>query len=371
MKFLKTTIVGLLISSVSFLGFTQEFSYQIKGKIKGLKNDTLVCTTMDNLSGERKSFKIFANNDTFSFAGKAPAPALVFAQIANSRKDGNFTFFLDMGAISIQGNRNELEGTIATGTPINNDYSAGNKILYAYYNKRDSIFKKMETFANKNDNEYRSLLEQVSKINAEILAFQLHYIADNPASMFSAMQLYVLSDKISTYELETYFNALKSPAKNLALLKDIPRKIAAKKLSEIGKPAPLFSIKDTKGNLINLSDYRGKYVLLDFWASWCVPCRKENPGLVKAYKLFKDKPFEIISVSADENEPNWKKAIIADHLQDWIHVSDLKGTKSDIALLYGVQPIPDNFLIDPEGNIIGRGLFGDRLETRLRSLLNK
>ncbi len=137
----------------------------------------------------------------------------------------------------------------------------------------------------------------------------------------------------------------------------------------IGRMAPAFSSTDTAGKTISLSDYRGKYVLLDFWASWCGPCREENPTVVKAWKKFKDKNFDVLSVSLDQpgKHDAWVKAIHDDHL-DWQHVSDLKYWNNEVAQLYAVRSIPQNFLIDPQGKIIAANLRGEALNKKLAAL---
>jgi peroxiredoxin len=135
----------------------------------------------------------------------------------------------------------------------------------------------------------------------------------------------------------------------------------------IGKEAPDFTQNDTSGHPVTLSSFRGKYVLLDFWASWCGPCRQENPNVVAVYHKYHDKGFEIIGVSLDQQGEAWKKAINADQLS-WIHVSDLKYWNNALVKLYGIRGVPQNFLIDPQGKIIARGLRGDDLESKLAGI---
>lgn len=132
--------------------------------------------------------------------------------------------------------------------------------------------------------------------------------------------------------------------------------------------APDFSIKDLNGQAVTLSKYKGKYVLVDFWASWCPPCRKENPNVVAVYNSYKDKNFDILGVSLDEDKDKWKSAIKEDEIS-WTQTSELKGWKSSIVDLYGIESIPSNVLIDPDGNVVGINLMGDELKAKLDELL--
>lgn len=161
--------------------------------------------------------------------------------------------------------------------------------------------------------------------------------------------------------------------------KEYPKSEFAKKIlaslpkgaPSIGEIAPEISLVDPSGKKVSLSDYKGKVVLLDFWASWCGPCRKENPNVVNVYQKYKDKGFTVFSVSLDNNKDNWIQAIEKDNLSWGAHVSDLKGWKSSAAALYGVKGIPATFLIDKDGKIIAMNLRGESLEASLKNILGE
>ena len=137
----------------------------------------------------------------------------------------------------------------------------------------------------------------------------------------------------------------------------------------VGKLAPEISLPDTEGRTVTLSSYRGKYVLVDFWASWCRPCRMENPNVVEAYNQFRNKNFTILGVSLDREKAAWQKAIVDDNL-NWTHISDLKYWQSVVVPVYQVGGIPFNVLVDPDGKVIAENLRGSALEQKLQEVLN-
>lgn len=151
--------------------------------------------------------------------------------------------------------------------------------------------------------------------------------------------------------------------------REIAERIALLSKVETGKTAPVFSQATPDDKNVSIADYKGKYVLLEFWASWCGPCRAEIPNLINEYEKFKNKGFDILSVSLDDDKAKWKAAM-EQHNMPWVQVSDLKGWKNDAARLYGVNAIPANFLIDPNGRIIAQNLRGETLGSKLQEILN-
>ena len=170
-------------------------------------------------------------------------------------------------------------------------------------------------------------------------------------------------------ELENLYGSIPSKYKDTKSGKSISSIINARKITAIGKIAPDFTQPDTSGKPVKLSDLRGKYVLVDFWASWCGPCRAENPNLVKTFDRYKDKGFTVLGISLDQpgKKDAWLAAIHKDNLT-WTQVSDLKFWDNEVAVLYGVKAIPTNLLLDPEGKIIAKDLRGEDLSKKLSEL---
>lgn len=169
-------------------------------------------------------------------------------------------------------------------------------------------------------------------------------------------------------EMRVLFNKLDKKVQKTNEGKIFDRYLKNLKNVSVGKKAPGITQFDIEGNPYSLQDLKGKYVLVDFWASWCPPCRAENPNLVATYAEFKDKNFEILGVSLDKNLENWKKAIKDDNLT-WKHISDLQHWNNGAAAVYGIKAIPQNVLVDPNGIIIARNLHGEALKTKLRQIL--
>jgi len=194
-------------------------------------------------------------------------------------------------------------------------------------------------------------------------------IKQKPASPVSAFVLFAVNPLFgSADDLETEYKMLAPVAQQSTYGKLITQILADARIGAVGTNAIDFVQQDTANNAVRLSSFKGKYVLVDFWASWCGPCRRENPNVVNVYNKYKDKNFTILGVSLDQDKASWLKAINDDKLT-WTHVSDLKYWQNEVAQLYHIESIPQNMLISPDGKIIARNLRGEELEQKLKELI--
>lgn len=246
---------------------------------------------------------------------------------------------------------------------------------------------------NPNDEEMNDLRSRLTDKSHEIInehkEYTINFIDNNINSLASLMALYqqigpqsyVLDpkedfeyfEKVDSSLMEKYPNS--EPVQSLhSQVTDMKNRQDEEQTANseigIGQEAPDIALPNPEGDTVNLHSLKGEYVLLDFWAAWCKPCRVENPHLVKAYNKYKDKGFEIFQVSLDRERKDWLEAIEKDNL-DWTHVSDLKFWNSEAAKKYNIQSIPANYLLNKEGEIIDKDLRGDALDKKLNEIFNK
>ncbi len=366
-------IVGLLLSAISIAQVNKKATYEITGELRGLNNDSIILF-INNYDGnglrqQPDTVVTVAHNNKFYFKGEVAKPSYARGVIRSVKSRRSFSLFIEKGKIKISGTVDSLDNIIVTGTTSNNDQTSSRVVTENFYNSIKALRLALKDKQPDLD-EYKNISTAITKKFDSIQLYELDFIRAHPRSLMSGTYLYVLEDKIPLEQLEELYSPMGNEIKQSDFGSILREKIVARKRVIIGNPAPDFVSTDTSGKSIRLSSFQGKYVLLEFWANWCVPCRQQSPHLVEMYKKYSDKGFTIIQYSVDEkkDEEKWKAAIRKDQLT-WTQIADLNGFENKVSKLYGVQPIPDNFLIDPSGKIIGRRVEGKELEEKLKMLL--
>jgi peroxiredoxin len=346
-------------------------SYTLTGKIDGM-DAGWVYLVHRQMEGSRVDSVQVDKRGQFMFTGHADTPEFCLLGIYNRTggKEFHISFFLENGTIILTGNRDSMQNAVVAGTPVQDEYrqylaAVGSAVDWASYR---NAYRAAE--AKKDKHRLDSLEAAAGKLTQQEQQFAANYTRAHPGSYVSVFELYSnFSYNPDVAELQGLYNGLDISLRRSYFGQRLNETIAAALKTDIGKPAPDFTQADIHGKPVALSSFKGHYVLVDFWASWCGPCRAENPAVVKAYKKYHARGFSILGVSLDEKKDKWQEAIKKDGL-DWMQVSDLKGWQNSVAELYGVKGIPMNYLLDQDGKIIAKGLRGEELEKKLAELVH-
>lgn len=359
-NFLLVFFVSVLIYSCG----STENEYELNAQMEGVSDGWIVLNkVVDNDLVPVDSVE--SQEGTFTFSGTIEQPEVFFLDFRENQK--YHRVFIEPGIIEMTG---DIEMPEITGSESHDVFNDFNKSMTGFDDRMRTLANDYRAAMGANNREKAQEIEQqFEALEDEKEAFMIRFVEDHNSSPAAP---YIMVDNIYMFELDQMeqalagFNKTIYDSKYARLLKQHASKLQN---VAIGKMAPLFTQKDTAGNPVALEDLHGKYLLIDFWASWCKPCRAENPNLVKAHEKYSPKGFEILGVSLDRDKKSWIRAIGEDNL-DWLHVSDLRYWNNEASDLYGVNSIPANFLLDPEGIIVAKNLRGDKLHEKLSELLD-
>lgn len=368
MKHLQLLSILILAIMITTSCNNKEKGYTINGLVSGdYKGWAVLKKQKENEFVTADSVEV--KDGKFTMKGDAADPEMCYLLLSN--KQGYTPLFLENAEISVSMHADSIGLAKITGSVLHDNYKAYLKEAGSFDEQEQQLYETYMQAQQRNDTatakkieaEFEALTESRSK-------FTMDYILKNGKSVVAAFLAYNNSYSYTLDDIEKVVKAFdENTAKSKYAVKLKERADILKNV-QIGKLAPDFTQNDTAGKPVALSSFKGKVVLVDFWASWCGPCRKENPHVVAAYNKFKDKGFTILGVSLDEDKDKWLAAIKDDNLT-WTQVSDLKGWSNEFSRKYGVMSIPANFLLDAEGKIIGTGLRGEELIKKLEEVLNK
>jgi peroxiredoxin len=368
-----------LLPTISFAQ-SGDKEFKLKGELK--LNKPVDWVYLRYNSGDNSvSDSLKAKNGDFKFEGTITEPTVATLIVKfekgsseNVAQRDFMPILLEPGKIELEA-KDSLKNHTVTGTPGQTDFAKLTQQEQSYDSRLNPLYDAYSNAKKSGDKQAMNKAEaDVDAIDNEMRENVYGaYVKKNPSSPIA---LYAIRQyagyEIDPNKVEPLFNTLPASVQQLPSAISFKKQLDIAKTTAIGRYAMDFTQNDTLDHPVSLSSFKGKYVLVDFWASWCGPCRAENPNVVNTFNKYKDKNFTILSVSLDRpgEKARWLKAIHDDQLT-WNHVSDLQYWNNAVAKQYGIQAIPQNLLLDPEGKIIAKNLRGDELEQKLGEVFAK
>lgn len=368
--------VFLSVVAVAFLIACQGESnrYILSGTAKGFEDGTTILVNQINPVTSQPSVidTITITNGAFSATyPKSDMATVNYLAVGNL---GTIAYFPENKDLQVMVYKDSIQASYITGSPQNDAYRQFVTTVTDFGRRRQEISARYRIAQQQQDGILVAQLQKESTaVLAEEVAYKKSFIAENGGSLFSVMLISEMLNKkqLNAIEAKEAIEGLDESLKESATAVKIKTTLDTMSATEIGGKAPEFSAKTPEGTDLALTDALGKYTIIDFWASWCKPCRRENPNVVNVYEKYHDKGLNIISVSLDRQGQGerWKQAIEDDKM-DWYHVSNLQFWQDPIAQKYSVRSIPATFLLDENGIIIDKNLRGPALEAKIASLLD-
>ncbi len=363
----KMLILGLIACSIYSCAKPDKFV--VKGEIKGKESGQIQLMKFADGKWVVEDSTSLAKGK-FELTGKADLPELRF--VAMGQQEMVAQFFAENGTISLQAWSDSLDKTVVKGSKSNEEFKVFQLELNNLSKEAQGMQQRYMSAQQNGDQEGMKKAQidyeaMVQNLNVYAKNFIREHKKSTVSPLIAMMQF---GQTISAVEIDTLI-AFLDPSVHASIYVGELKKIADKKrATDVGSMAPDFTLPTPEGGTFTLSTTRGKFVLIDFWAAWCQPCRQENPNVVALYGKYKDKGFDVVGVSLDREKEAWVKAIADDQLV-WHQVSELKFWQSEIAQKYGVTSIPCTFLVDKEGKILAKNLRGEALAAKLEELLGK
>ncbi len=341
--------------------------FTLSGEIVGMDTGTL--EILYPLADSSHTDEVTVKNAKFTYETNLSEPVNMILRVKGTRGE-ELAFFADPGKMTLKGNKDSVYAGVIEGGATQKIFKAGEEKIKNIMSSGEALYMQYMQAQQSGDSATMLRIQDAfTKMQGEAVTFAKEYAVANRNSVVAAYYgLLYLNEPGKAENVQMLYDTLTPAVKKSYFGGKLESIVSSATKTAVGQMAPEFSQADTSGNPISLSSLRGKYVLIDFWASWCGPCRQENPNIVKAYAAYKDKGFDILGVSLDQQKSDWLKAIETDKLY-WNQVSDLKYWENDVAKLYGIQSIPASFLLDKEGRIIAKNLRGAELEAKLAELM--